>query len=167
MTAHRNEIAADRLLQLSEEVSRIAASLAQLTIGLGTSASESDLSQATAGSEKPVVSEKMVAWIIRARRERTRYLPEELFADPAWDMLLDLLQAELVGRRVSVSSLSTVSGLPPTTGLRWITNMVRQGVLVRRPDPHDGRRVFVELAPEVSHGLRRYVVEVVEARGVG
>jgi DNA-binding MarR family transcriptional regulator len=31
---------------------------------------------------------------------------------------------------------------------------------VRRADPHDGRRVFVELAPEASSALRRYFAEV-------
>jgi DNA-binding MarR family transcriptional regulator len=37
--------------------------------------------------------------------------------------------------------------------------MVSQGIFVRRADPHDGRRVFVELAPETSHALRRYFGE--------
>jgi hypothetical protein len=45
--------------------------------------------------------------VIRARRLRSRYFPEELFADP-----------------------------------------------------HDGRRVFVELAPDTSNALRRYFAEV-------
>jgi hypothetical protein len=31
---------------------------------------------------------------------------------------------------------------------------------VRRADPHDGRRVFVELAPGTSQGLRRYFSEI-------
>jgi hypothetical protein len=31
---------------------------------------------------------------------------------------------------------------------------------VRRADPHDGRRVFVELAPDTSRALRRYFAEV-------
>jgi hypothetical protein len=31
---------------------------------------------------------------------------------------------------------------------------------MRRADPHDGRRVFVELAPEASEALRRYFGEV-------
>jgi DNA-binding MarR family transcriptional regulator len=38
--------------------------------------------------------------------------------------------------------------------------MVSQGLFVRRADPHDGRRVFVELAPEASQALRRYFAEV-------
>jgi DNA-binding MarR family transcriptional regulator len=38
--------------------------------------------------------------------------------------------------------------------------MVSQGLFIRRADPHDGRRVFVELAPDTSHALRRYFAEV-------
>ena len=38
--------------------------------------------------------------------------------------------------------------------------MVQEGIFVRRADPHDGRRVFVELAPDASRALRRYFSEV-------
>jgi DNA-binding MarR family transcriptional regulator len=164
MTAHSKDIDPDRLLQLSEEVSRIASSLAQLSVGVGTPPSSSAGSQAAADFDKPVISEEIVKWLIHARRERTRYLRCELFAEPAWDMLLDLLQAEIAHRRVSVSSLSTVSELPATTGLRWINTLVEHAVLIRRPDPHDRRRMFVELAPEMSRALRHYFVDVVQAR---
>jgi DNA-binding MarR family transcriptional regulator len=37
---------------------------------------------------------------------------------------------------------------------------VSQGLFLRRADPHDGRRVFVELAPDTSVSLRRYFAEV-------
>ena len=49
---------------------------------------------------------------------------------------------------------------PATTALRWLKTMVSQGLFVRRADPHDGRRVFVELAPDASGALRRYFAEV-------
>lgn len=167
MSEYSTDASVERLLELSEEVSRIAGTLTRLSMGLSASleinvqppdlstAPEEDLSE-------PEVSEELVAGLIRARRERTRYLSHELFAEPAWDMLLDLLQAELGQRRVSVSSLCIASGVPSTTGLRWLNHMVEQGLVVRRADPHDGRRVFVELAPEVSRDLRRYFVDVVQ-----
>jgi DNA-binding MarR family transcriptional regulator len=98
--------------------------------------------------------------VIRARRLRSRYFPEELFADPAWDMLLDLLQAEIAQLRVPVPSLCIAAAVPATTALRWLKAMVQQGLFVRRADPHDGRRVFVELAPDASRALRRYFADV-------
>lgn len=38
--------------------------------------------------------------------------------------------------------------------------MTDRGLLVRRDDPHDGRRVFIEMAPTTSAALRRYFQEV-------
>jgi len=101
-----------------------------------------------------------VRHVIRARRLRSRFFHEELFADPAWDMLLDLLQAEIAQLRVPVSSLCIAAAVPATTALRWLKTMVEQGLFIRRADPHDGRRVFVELAPETSRSMRRYFAEV-------
>jgi DNA-binding MarR family transcriptional regulator len=50
--------------------------------------------------------------------------------------------------------------VPATTALRWLKTMTEQGLFVRRADPHDGRRVFVELAPQASRALRSYFAEV-------
>ena len=110
--------------------------------------------------EAPELSAETVRAVIRARRLRSRYFAQDLFADPAWDMLLDLLQAEIAQLRVPVSSLCIAAAVPATTALRWLKTMVSQGLFIRRADPHDGRRVFVELAPEASNALRRYFADV-------
>ena len=148
---------AARLRQLSDEVSRIAATLARLSTG---PAATSRAAGTPPSSDAPEVSIETVRMIIRARRLRSRYFPEHLFADPAWDMLLDLLQAEISKLRVPVSSLCIAAAVPATTALRWLKSMVQEGIFVRRADPHDGRRVFVELAPETSQALRRYFAEI-------
>jgi DNA-binding MarR family transcriptional regulator len=146
-----------RLRQLSDEVGRIAATLARLSVVPGAPAAEVPDHQA---GEAPQVSLEQVRQVIRARRLRSRYFDEEMFADPAWDMLLDLLQAEIAQHRVPVSSLCIAAAVPATTALRWIKTMTDAGLFRRRADPHDGRRVFVELAPQVSEALRRYFKEV-------
>ena len=148
---------AQRIRQLSEEVSRIASTLARLSEGPSAPAARPAMVES---GDAPAVSAETVRGVIRARRLRSRYFPEELFADPAWDMLLDLLQAEIAHLRVPVSSLCIAAAVPATTALRWLKTMVQQGVFIRRADPHDGRRVFVELAPQTSQALRRYFAEV-------
>ncbi len=154
MTADKN---AARLRQLSDEVSRIAATLARLSTGPSASvrAFESE-----PRADAPEVPLETVRAVIRARRLRSRYFAEELFADPAWDMLLDLLQAESSNLRVPVSSLCIAAAVPATTALRWLKTMVEEGIFIRRADPHDDRRVFVELAPHTSLTLRRYFGEI-------
>ena len=148
---------AERLRQLSEEVGRIASTLARLSTGPGVPVR---VVEQPAAADVIPLSADTVRSVIRARRLRARYFREELFADPAWDMLLDLLQAEIAQLRVPVSSLCIAAAVPATTALRWLKTMVSEGLFVRRADPHDGRRVFVELAPEASQALRRYFAEV-------
>jgi DNA-binding MarR family transcriptional regulator len=148
---------AERLRQLSDEVSRIASTLARLSAGPAVAP---PAVEATNPGEAPNVSAETVRAVIRARRLRARYFSEDLFADPAWDMLLDLLQAEIAQLRVPVSSLCIAAAVPATTALRWLKTMVSKGLFIRRADPHDGRRVFVELAPGASQALRRYFGEV-------
>ena len=147
---------AARLRQLSDEVSRIASTLARLSTGPG---GQRQPAVEPAG-DAPDVSIDEVRSVIRARRLRSRYFREDLFADPAWDMLLDLLQAELAQLRVPVSSLCIAAAVPATTALRWLKSMTEEGIFVRRADPHDGRRVFVELSSQASGAMRRYFAEV-------
>jgi hypothetical protein len=147
-----------RLRQLSDEMGRIAATLARLSSTPEESA-PSVLRLVEPDGEIPPLSPEVVRGVIRARRLRSRYFAEELFADPAWDMLLDLLQAELAQHRVPVSSLCIAAAVPATTALRWIKSMTDSGLFVRRDDPHDGRRVFVELSPGASTAMRLYFGE--------
>jgi DNA-binding MarR family transcriptional regulator len=161
--ARLNDVASEpsavRLRQLSDEVSRIAATLARLSVGPGSPAANRNEAPARSGPV-PAVDLDTIRQTIRARRLRARYFDEELFADPAWDMLLDLLQAEIAQHRVPVSSLCIAAAVPATTALRWIKTMTDAGLFRRRADPHDGRRVFIELSREASEAMRRYFGEV-------
>jgi len=148
-----------RLRQLSEEVGRIASTLARLSSAPPMSRMPRPAA-AEPNEDPPAVSVEQVRNVIRARRLRSRFFAEDLFADPAWDMLLDLLQAEISQLRVPVSSLCIAASVPATTALRWLRSMVDQQMFVRRADPHDGRRVFVELAPDTSRALRSYFAEL-------
>ena len=155
MSAFSPDLKPEQLLRLSTEVSRVAGTLARL------SGDASRVPERSVGDgDEPEVSAERVNSVIRARRMRGRFLPDELFADPAWDMLLDLLQAELLQHRVAVSSLCAAAAVPPTTALRWLSTLVAKGMVVRVPDPMDARRVFVELAPGTSAALRRYFAEI-------
>jgi DNA-binding MarR family transcriptional regulator len=106
----------------------------------------------------------ILARIIRARRLRGRYFAQELFADPAWDMLLASFEAELSQQRVTVTDLCISASVPGTTALRWLNDLVARGFLIRLADPRDGRRVFVELSPAASLALHRYFNDLGEVQ---
>ncbi|PKQ00179.1 MAG: MarR family transcriptional regulator [Alphaproteobacteria bacterium HGW-Alphaproteobacteria-13] len=99
---------------------------------------------------------KAVRRMLRQRRMREQYFPADLFADPAWDMLLDLYAARLEHHPVSVSSLCIAAAVPATTALRWIKTMTDAGLFVRESDPQDGRRIFIALADGASEAMARY-----------
>lgn len=111
------------------------------------------------------VDAKALRDIIMMRRLRDRFFNAELFADPAWDILLDLKAAAQESQKVSVSSLCIAASVPPTTALRWITAMTESGMLVRRQDPDDARRVFIELSDETSAKLDDYFAAAASRSG--
>jgi hypothetical protein len=84
---------------------------------------------------------------LRSRRLRDGLFPEGIFADPAWDMLLDLFACKLEGNRVCVSSACSAASVPSTTALRWVDRLEDCGLVKRHPDPADSRRIHVELTP--------------------
>jgi hypothetical protein len=150
-----------RLQQLSEEVGRIARALAILSeTEPSVSPRFRTLARESAPRGTPVVDANGVRTMIRARRLREQYFSADLFADPAWDMLLDLTAARLEHRQVAVSSLCIAAAVPPTTALRWIKTLTEQGVLVRISDPNDGRRVFIELSDDAAHEMLAYLAAV-------
>ncbi|EAQ30101.1 hypothetical protein NAP1_04975 [Erythrobacter sp. NAP1] len=79
------------------------------------------------------------------RRRGTIFDNQELFGEPAWDILLDLYIAHVERKTVSVSSACIGSAAPPTTGLRWLGVLTEEGLIVREHDPEDQRRVLVRL----------------------
>jgi hypothetical protein len=95
----------------------------------------------------------MVRRLIRLRRDRDRHFPADLFGDPAWDMLLDLVAARMEGVDVAVSSLCVAAAVPTTTALRWVRSLSEAGVLVRRTDPGDARRAFITLSDQAHEAM--------------
>jgi DNA-binding MarR family transcriptional regulator/CheY-like chemotaxis protein len=148
-----NEQTVPRLQQISDEVRRIAAALDDIS----TVATRDEHQSARGEGKGKSMDAGAVRAIIRARRLRDQFFGSDLFADPAWDILLDLYAARLEKQRVAVSSLCIAAAVPATTALRWIKTLTDMGLLVRAADPQDGRRVYIELAPQAAEGLQAYL----------
>lgn len=108
----------------------------------------------------PLPDPQLVRRIIRQRQQRARFFKSDLFADPAWDMLLDLTAAHAERARVSVTSLCIASGVPPTTALRWIGQMTEAGLLQRNEDKTDRRRAFITLTDKATDSMARFFAHV-------
>jgi DNA-binding MarR family transcriptional regulator len=57
---------------------------------------------------------------------------------------------------MSVSNVCDASAVPPTTALRWIGTLESEGLIVKKSDPLDGRRVFVRLSPKGVSAMEAY-----------
>ena len=138
---------ADRLLRLAEDdlpdVEQEGGTLARTRPG-----NEADL----------VYLLRLAEALVQVRRLRETHLDADLFADPAWDILLDLFIERGAGRRVAITSACIASNVPPTTALRWISLLEGRGLVCREEDVSDRRRVFVELTRIGERAIARYLV---------
>ena len=168
-----------RIKRISDEVSRLSRSLSRLVASSATpfDAAPSDengrvkgvrldfISEPMSSAHLPAIDAGEVRAMLRLRRLRNNYFSSELFADPAWDMLLDLTAAQLEGEKVAVSSLCIAAAVPPTTALRWIKTMCDAKLFERHADPLDGRRIFIGLSAGASTAMLAYLGAVKRAGG--
>ena len=98
--------------------------------------------------------------LIKLRQIRATHFQGDLFSDPCWDMLLDLMEARLNEKQVSVSSLCIASGVPQTTALRRIEDLIGAGLIARQDDLADRRRVFVSLTDECASRFGSYLDDI-------
>jgi DNA-binding MarR family transcriptional regulator len=94
--------------------------------------------------------------MIDARRLRSKFFDANLFADPAWDILLDLYRAHLAQQRICITSVCFGSGVPVSTALRWLNALEQRGLTKRSNDPLDARRSFVALTPKGVSAMAGY-----------
>lgn len=105
---------------------------------------------------RPPVQPGQIEKIIDARRLRASFFDSDLFADPAWDMLLDLYRAHLAQQRICVTSVCFGAGVPVSTALRWLNALEQRNLAKRSQDPLDGRRFFVALTDEGASAMAKY-----------
>lgn len=87
--------------------------------------------------DPPKLSEDHLLSILLVRRAREEIFGAGLFADPSWDILLELYAAYLGKRKMSVANLAAAISLPPSTVSRWVAALVEAGI-TDQPDPDFG-----------------------------
>ena len=111
----------------------------------------------------PAIQQQLAGTLYKIRRSRDRIFPDEdLFGDPAWDILLDLVYAERDHKSVSVTSACMAASVPPTTALRWVSILESRGYLERMQDKLDGRRRYVMLTEKGRILMNRFFVQLVK-----
>lgn len=153
------------LMRLTEQVGRLAASLGgeRLRVespSLAFRGALPDEVRLVAEAAPELPEPGTIRAILRQRQQRARFFDADLFADPAWDMLLDLTAARVEHKQVSVTSLCIAAGVPPTTALRWIGQMQHAGLFERVEDRSDRRRAFIRLTEKAAAAMGRYFATI-------
>ena len=105
------------------------------------------------------IAVKKAADLIEITKRRSRLVSAaNLFADPAWFILLDLFVRQHSGLQTSVSSACHASFSPVTTALRHIAILTERKIIQRHYDPVDQRRVFLELTEDTSAEIHRILL---------
>jgi len=98
--------------------------------------------------------------IYDARRARARVLNEELFGEPAWDMLLALYCLPARGELLTVTGLSYAADVPQSTGLRWQDKLRDEGLIERGPTDVDARKQMLRLTQRGRGLMEQYLTRL-------
>lgn len=97
----------------------------------------------------------------RERKSRTAFVGnKEIFGEPAWDMLLDLFIRQTDEEEVVVKSASLDANAPPTTEIRWIRALEKNGLVEIHVDTEDTGRHLIHLTPTGYEGMLRYLESI-------
>ncbi len=105
------------------------------------------------------IAVRKAADLIEITKRRSRLVSAaNLFADPAWFILLDLFVRQHSGLQTSVSSACHASFSPVTTALRHIAILTDRNIIEREYDSVDQRRVFLKLTDETKAEFERILL---------
>lgn len=95
--------------------------------------------------------------ILRSRAIRKDYFDRDLFADSAWDILLELYNAELERKCVSVPNCRVPGNGPAAAALRQIGKLVDRDLVVQSPHSLDPGRQVIRLSEAASGAMQAFL----------
>lgn len=96
----------------------------------------------------------------RERARREEFFSGDLFAEPAWDILLDLFAAKRASELRSIKAVCLSSHVPEATALRYIELLAAQGLVERTPDRFDRRRKYLSLTALGERRMQDYLASM-------
>lgn len=118
-------------------------------------ASDETTSGSTGGGNPPP-DKSFFAHIIDMRRSRDRIFGGDLFGEPAWDMLLNLMVARFDEQGMPVHELAAAIGHPESTTIRYIDAMVADDLLERDNQPINPRDGVVRLTNDAAKAMLEF-----------
>ena len=96
------------------------------------------------------------------KRTREPYLALVASAEPdaTWNIVTHLIESEIAGTPVTVSTLASVSQVPYATGLRRIHRMIDEGVILKRCRTRTGKSFTLHPSPALVAQFEDYARQV-------
>ncbi len=138
-------IAPDEMRALAGSLLRLAEAFDQGCSPEDEGASPQEPSNAAKVETSVLEKAKRASVLIRQRQLREEFLPEDLFGEPAWNMLLDLFVQFAGGVSVSGKSLCIAARCSQSTALRQIAKLEKFDLIKREPCHDDGRVTLFSL----------------------
>jgi ActR/RegA family two-component response regulator len=76
--------------------------------------------------------------------------------DARWEIITELYLAQAVGQTTSVSDALNAAGIANTSAVRRLAELVDEGIVLRKPDQNDHRRVVVSLTPSALETVQKF-----------
>lgn len=99
---------------------------------------------------------------IKLRRQRAKLFGVGLFAEPGWDILLELYVARADDYEVTVGNACIAASVPMSSALRWCQMLEDRGIVHRYHDTADRRRRFLKLSDCAYEKMNRLMVRFVD-----
>lgn len=98
--------------------------------------------------------------LYRHRRLRSHYFAGSLFAEPTWDILLDLFITDRERRRATIKSVCIGADVPMTTAHRHLAWLLAHNMVERLRHPHDARSTYVRLTAAAIAAMEDYLRDI-------
>ena len=151
MSEHSQDEKAERLVQLSEDVGRIARALAELSLD------PTDPAGQNCAAVKSTDAVPIARAILEDRKRRSQIFNPGMFGEPGWDLLLNLYVVDRDGPRLTIGKVTQLAGVSLSTSLRWLEYLKDQGLITREHHPTDARTAYVALTDKAREALGSYL----------
>ncbi len=105
--------------------------------------------------------------LLLCRRRRQKLFSGVQFADPAWDMILELYVAAAEGERFRISRLCVQTDGSTSTATRHRQVLEAKGFISRADDPEDGRSSFAVMEPKLKSAMDEWLSSFLELSTLG
>lgn len=101
--------------------------------------------------------------ILDMRTMRDVVFGPEWFADPAWDLLLEVYVAQQRDRTTQLQAMCIAARVPRSTGDRIVNRLVAAGLLLKTTDSSRKRGVRLHLSADAERKMERLLIRAFSA----